>query len=94
MEMTSRERVLTALQHEESDRIPLDLGGLPTTIKTDPYEDLKQYLGLKGETKTFIRDHVEPPQELLDRWKIDTRYIRMKRHTSTGEIPLVYSFGD
>ena len=35
-EMTPRERVLTALKHEEPDRIPLDLGGLSTTIETEP----------------------------------------------------------
>ncbi|RLG94370.1 methyltransferase, partial [Candidatus Bathyarchaeota archaeon] len=29
--LSSRERVLTALEHEEPDRVPLDLGGSPTT---------------------------------------------------------------
>jgi uroporphyrinogen decarboxylase len=77
-EMTSRERVLAALNHTEPDRVPLDLGGLATTIESVPYEELKTYLGLKGETKTFLRDHVEPPQELLDRFGIDTRYVRLK----------------
>jgi uroporphyrinogen decarboxylase len=56
----------------------LDLGGLSTTIETDPYNELKKLLGLKGETKQFLRDHVEPPEELLERFGVDTRYIRMK----------------
>ena len=57
--MTPRERVLTALKHEEPDRVPLDLGGLSTTIETEPYNELKNYLGLKEKTKNFLRDHVE-----------------------------------
>jgi uroporphyrinogen decarboxylase len=76
--MTSRERVLAALRHQEPDRVPLDLGGLTTTIETDAYNELKNFLGLKGETKRFVRDHVEPPEELLERFGIDTRYIRIK----------------
>ena len=77
-EMTSRERILTSLKHEEPDRVPLDLGGLATTIETIPYNELKKYTGIKGETINFLRDHVEPPEELLKRFKIDTRYIRIK----------------
>ena len=77
-QMTSRERVLAALRYEEPDRVPLDLGGLSSTIETVPYNDLKKYLGLKHETKIIIRDHVEPDQEILDMFEIDTRYIRMK----------------
>ena len=76
--MTSRERVLTALNHEEPDRVPLDLGGLTTTIETDPYEELKEYLGIEGETEAFVRDHVAPHPEVLDKFNIDTRYIRVK----------------
>ena len=76
--MSPRERVLMALKHEEPDRVPLDLGGLSTTIETEPFNDLKQYLGIKGQTRNFLRDHVEPPEELLERFNIDTRYIRMK----------------
>ncbi len=77
-EMRSRERVLRALRHEEPDRVPVDLGGLSTTIETVPYNELKNYLGIKSETINFVRDHVEPPEELLERFKIDTRYVRLK----------------
>lgn len=77
-EMTSRERVLTSLNHQEPDRIPLDLGGGVSTIETVPFNEFKKYLGIRCETKTFIRDHVEIPEELLNKFGIDTRYIRMK----------------
>lgn len=77
-EMTPRERVLASLSHEEPDRVPLDLGGLATTIESVPYDELKKYLGIKSETRLFLRDHVDPPEEVLERFGIDTRYIRIK----------------
>ena len=77
-EMTPRERLLTSLRHEEPDRVPLDLGGLATTIETVPYNELKKYLGITSETKLFLRDHVDPPQEVIERFGIDTRYVRLK----------------
>jgi uroporphyrinogen decarboxylase len=77
-EMTSRERILASLNHEEPDRVPLDLGGVATTIEAVPYNELKQYLGIKSETELFLRDHVDPPEEVLKRLGIDTRYVRIK----------------
>ncbi len=45
--MTSRERVQTALSHEEPDRVPLDLGGsVVTSIGIPAYVDLRARLGL------------------------------------------------
>ena len=43
----SRERVLTALNHEEPDRVPVDCGGRQTTFMVDSYENFKAHLGLK-----------------------------------------------
>ncbi len=43
--MTSRERVLSALNHREGDRIPIDLGGMRSTgIHAIAYRKLKEYL--------------------------------------------------
>ena len=51
-ELTSRQRVLKALHHEEPDRVPLDLNGTYATgILTQPYERLKTYLTIGGMTK-------------------------------------------
>ncbi|MBW2062802.1 MAG: hypothetical protein JRI95_14755 [Deltaproteobacteria bacterium] len=77
-ELSSRERVLAALNHEEPDRVPLDLGGNATTIEAVPYEELKKHLGIKGEPRLFVRNHVDPPEELLKALHIDTRYVRLK----------------
>jgi uroporphyrinogen decarboxylase len=79
--MNSRERLLTALKHQEPDRIPIDLGGTPTGIEVEAYEGLKEVLGIKGETKTFVRDHVEIDKSILERFGVDTRYLRVKPPT-------------
>ena len=50
-EMTSRERVIAAINHREPDRVPFDIGsGGSTSIVIEGYENLKQYLGLQGES--------------------------------------------
>ncbi len=76
--LSSRERLRRTLNHQEADRVPLDLGGLSTSIETVPYNDLKRYLGKNWETHNFVRDHVEPPEELLQLLGIDTRYVRIQ----------------
>ncbi len=51
-EMTSRERVWAAINHQEPDRVPLDIGGgSSTTIVVEGYEKFKEHLGVSGETK-------------------------------------------
>jgi uroporphyrinogen decarboxylase len=51
--MQSRERVLTALNHREPDRVPIDFGGTTFTgIQVTAYDALKRLLGI--ETPTTI----------------------------------------
>ena len=48
--MTSRERVLTALDHREPDRVPYDFGGtFVTSSHHVAYRRLREYLGLSPE---------------------------------------------
>ncbi len=50
MSMTSRERVLAAMSHEEPDRVPIVLGvSNATGIKMKPYRELKQLLGIEAD---------------------------------------------
>ena len=45
--MTSRERVLAALNHREPDRVPIDFGGTAvSTIMVGPYRETCAKLGL------------------------------------------------
>ncbi len=45
--MNSKERVLMTLDHQETDRVPVDLGGWVTTIHKQTYQKLSSYLGYK-----------------------------------------------
>lgn len=54
--LTSRERVLCALSHEEPDRVPIFFGTSGATTMLAPgYEKLKTHLGITGETTIFWR---------------------------------------
>ena len=74
--MTSRERVLCALNHEEPDRVPIDFGGtLSSTINIAAYECLKEYLGIPGETDVMsVPSHTALVDDvILERYGVDTR---------------------
>ena len=74
--MTSRERIRKAINHEEPDRIPIDLGStLVTGIAASTYARLREALGLARSpvniTDPFqILAEVEP--EVIDKLGIDT----------------------
>jgi len=54
--MNHRQRVLTALRHQEPDRVPIDLGGtMDSTIMAVPYQALRKHLGL-GAGTTRVAD--------------------------------------
>lgn len=54
--LTSRERVLCALNHEEPDRVPIFFGTSGATTMLAPgYDRLKAHLGFQGETTVFWR---------------------------------------
>jgi uroporphyrinogen decarboxylase len=75
--MTSRERVLAALNHREPDRVPIDLGGNQTGIHKFAYQALTKHLGI--EDPVTIMDAVQqlarPCEALLERFHVDTRYV-------------------
>ena len=52
--MTSRERILSALQHRRPDRIPVDLGASESSgIMGIAYNRLREHLGLDGRTQIY-----------------------------------------
>lgn len=75
--MNSRERVLTALRHQEPDRVPIDLNGMRSTgVAAIAYNKLKQHLGLQtGATRVYdITQQLAMPDEaLLEHFKVDVR---------------------
>lgn len=81
--MTSRERVLTALNLEEPDRVPLDFGSnIASTIVVPAYDNLKKYLGLEHETRFMTKRArtVIPNDTVLQRFDIDTRPLMLREY--------------
>ncbi len=85
MGMSHRERVVRALNHKETDRVPLDLGGGPATqIHPDAYERLLAHIGFdpepprpgadieggRGEGQVIV-----PSRKVLDHFDADVRGV-------------------
>ena len=87
--MTSRERLRAALQRQETDRPPMDLGGtIVSTLRAGVYNQLKQHLGLDSPPLSGSgpsrKVQVEP--EVTDRLDIDTRYVGTGAPHNSGEL--------
>ena len=78
--LSSRERFTLAMNHQEPDRVPIDLGSIASTIRTvDAYDRLKVYLGLAVDKKIrhFADEHIIPDEEIIKALHADTWYLRM-----------------
>jgi len=79
--MNSRERVWKALNHQEPDKIPIDMGLPISSIHIESYRVLRNFLGLKLD-KINIIDHlmqaVKVEEDILQRFHVDTRHIFLK----------------
>lgn len=75
--MNSRERLLRALHHETPDRVPIDLGGFQTGIHKDAYQSLIDFLGMEEDIVILdpVQQIVRPSEKLLERFRVDTRYV-------------------
>jgi len=77
MMLTSRERLLTTLAHQEPDHVPFDLGSTQVTgIAIRAYESLRAHLGLPDQP-TVVCDTIQqlalPADDLVQLWGIDVR---------------------
>ncbi len=86
--MKPRERVTLALNHQEPDRIPIDLGGsICSSIHKNAYIDLKKHLGLKLEEIQMV-DYVQQlpylDEALLERFGVDFRMVQLPSATAPG----------
>jgi uroporphyrinogen decarboxylase len=76
--MTSRERVLSALEHEEPDRVPIFFGTSgATSMLASAYDRLKAHLGVTGETTVFWRalQYALLDEEVMLRFGSDGRVL-------------------
>jgi uroporphyrinogen decarboxylase len=73
-ELTSRERVRLALNHQEPDRVPIDI-----TWTKVPYADVRRVLGLPPEDlKPDVWDRVKPGLDAIKRLSIDFIWVGLR----------------
>ena len=77
---TSRNRLLTALEHRVPDRVPIDFGGNQTGIHKFAYQKLIDRLGLDEDVVIMdvIQQLAKPSEAVLQRLHVDTRYVWAK----------------
>jgi uroporphyrinogen decarboxylase len=77
LSMISRQRLLTTLNHQEPDRVPLDLGASQVTgIQSQVYIGLRQRLGLPPQDVTIcdtIQGLALPDDDLVAHLGVDVR---------------------
>ena len=91
--MNSRERLITAINHKEPDRIPFDLGATFTSgIHVSAYQKLREYLGLplQPEDRFLCLDEqiVFVDEDVKQKLKIDTEPV-LPGNSSKGDLVIV-----
>jgi len=104
--MRSRERLLTALRHEEADRVPIDLGSTDVTgVNCLVYRELRRFLGLPDRPIrplitsgsdpslfTFYNMVAEVEKEVLDMLHVDVISINRTLEPTLGVRKLSKAF--
>ena len=84
--MTPKERLLTALQHREPDRVPFDLGSTNVTgIHRIAYRNLLAHLGMRADEVRVcdtVQQLAEVGEAVLQRFGVDTRGVRPRPGSS------------
>ena len=75
MTMTSRERVLAAINHQTPDKIPVDLGATPSSgISAIAYSNLVKHTGmpeLPVQIYDVVQQLAQPDMKILDKFGVD-----------------------
>ncbi|MBN1315073.1 MAG: hypothetical protein JXA42_06380 [Anaerolineales bacterium] len=79
--MNHRERLITALNHQEPDRVPIDFGSTGiTSIALNAYQDLRKHLDLPYQEKPFLTDHIQRlalvDEQILQMLDVDARMVQ------------------
>ncbi len=72
--MTSRERILAAINHKQPDKIPIDLGSTPSSgISAVAYRNLLDHLGIKGTTRIYdvVQQLAQPEDAIIEKFNVD-----------------------
>jgi uroporphyrinogen decarboxylase len=76
-ELTHRERVLLAFDHQEPDRVPIDFMGNASMVLDDTYFRLRDYLGITGDIEP-VREGTTAnyyDERILEKFDIDFRRV-------------------
>jgi uroporphyrinogen decarboxylase len=73
--MTSRERILAAINHQEPDRVPVDMSSTPSSgISAIAYSNLLKYISrpdLPVQIYDVVQQLAQPDMSILDRFGVD-----------------------
>jgi uroporphyrinogen decarboxylase len=85
--LSHRDRVLTILNHETPDRLPIDLGGCPASgINLYAYQALKAHLGVPGAVRVQSERSLLawPDEAILERFDVDLRLVVAQTPEDSG----------
>ncbi|MCL5986707.1 MAG: uroporphyrinogen decarboxylase family protein [Actinobacteria bacterium] len=83
--LSSRERVLKSIKHEEPDRVPIDFGGKDISIHFDSYAKLRRLLcldNIKPFMLQFAQGIVKPHEDVLTLFNVDVATFRQGKPDS------------
>jgi uroporphyrinogen decarboxylase len=72
--MNSRERILSAINHIQPDKVPVDLGSSTVTgISATAYNRLKHHLNVESDTRVFdvVQQLANVDMEVLNLFGVD-----------------------
>ncbi|MCL4418098.1 MAG: hypothetical protein M1365_15670 [Actinobacteria bacterium] len=91
--MNSRERMLSALNHKQGDKVPLDIGGMAQSgMHHKTYTALRQYYGLERkepELINIITQAARIDEELMDKMGTDARVVYGKWASPKINVPRI-----
>ncbi|MFZ5809589.1 MAG: uroporphyrinogen decarboxylase family protein [Chloroflexota bacterium] len=78
--MTSRERVIISMNHQEPDRVPISLGGSANHLAEHRYILLRDYFGIQDvPRRTLVGFYTTPDYNpVLDKLGTDFRFIHIR----------------
>ena len=78
-EMNSVERVLTAINLREPDRVPLDIGGVVSGVSKKTYDRMAIKLDLPpAPIGDRIQQLAKPDERFLSHYEVDTRHVSLR----------------
>jgi uroporphyrinogen decarboxylase len=91
---SSRDKVRSVLRRQNHGPIPIDFGGRVSSLSIDVYQELRKKLGLPEDERPVYDHHyqrlgiAEVGEDLLEHFKVDTRYVHFAPSKSVDTKPI------